>query len=498
MLEIINMVIKTGGGAFFSLLFGVLSTKVVAIFLGPSGTGLLSLLRQLRNTAQSVTTLNSRTALVQGIAHAEGNAKTEYGIVTSVLIGGFTLMIAALILVFAESVGQFTFGDSLENSTELVRWLVLPVVLGSILIYLQSLLNGFRHIGLLVVSQIAVSITTFLIIYPVVILVIGGSNLAFIGMMTFSTLIGVIVSGYFLIRELGKLQISTIQEVICHYKVFRPHATYFLTFAFATLISGSAMTWSILIVRSLINSNLGLEAAGFFDVAWTLSMTYVTLVLSSFGTYYLPTLSQLKSINERLILINRVFRLALALVVPLITAVILLKPLAINLLYSDEFLDAINIVRWMLIGDYLKSTSWVFGVTITAFADKKALLISEIGWYLGFVVMVYFSLTSLAWLEGVGIAFLVMYLFHLCYTSWYARSVHQLKFSNKQILLWVSGLAIILSASYLSWDLRIIRWWSSFLLILVSVCFSYFSLTGEERVEIVNAIFSRISRYKAK
>ena len=40
------------------------------------------------------------------------------------------------------------------------------------------------------------------------------------------------------------------------------------------------------------------------------------------------------------------------LIVPLVVTTIVLKPAVVRLLYSPAFLPALEIMRWMLIGDY--------------------------------------------------------------------------------------------------------------------------------------------------
>jgi PST family polysaccharide transporter len=97
-------------------------------------------------------------------------------------------------------------------------------------------------------------------------------------------------------------------------------------------------------VRSLVAREGGMSSAGIFDAAWTLSMTYVTLITTAFGTYYLPALSGLDNRAHRQELMQRMFRFVTVLIVPLILGVIVLKPLLLQILFSAEFLPAISLI----------------------------------------------------------------------------------------------------------------------------------------------------------
>ena len=139
----------------------------------------------------------------------------------------------------------------------------------------------------------------------------------------------------------------------------REHVRHFFSIALTTLVTGFVGTGSVLAVRAMFVHYGGLPAAGIFDAAWMLSMTYVMLALGSFGTYYLPTLSGVKDPAARVALIQRFLRATIMLGIPLIVGVIVFKPLLIHLLYSEEFRPALTIIRWMLIGDYLKSLTHI-------------------------------------------------------------------------------------------------------------------------------------------
>ena len=377
MRELLSAVFKTGSGSFSILILGVLTTKIFAVLLGPSGVGVLSLLRQTRDTLLTLTTFQGNTALVQGLASKSREEQEQYRLVVLLILAISTLLTIIALWFLSPNIANLTFSQSDPETIFMVRLLALPIIFGTGIMYFGAVLNGYRAIGRLAVVQVSVALVTFLLAYPTAYLVGGRSPVYFLLMMTLSSATGLIIAFIF-VRRAGWLPDTKLIQRGRTREIFVPHVSYFLSFGIVTLITGVSTTWTILLIRSLIVSQQGLEAAGIFDVAWTLSMIYITMVLTSFGTYYLPTLSQAKETKERTTLIRRVLRLTIIFIIPILTAMIVLKPLVIRLLYSAEFLPALALLRWMLIGNFLRASSWVFGVTIRASADKQALILSEL------------------------------------------------------------------------------------------------------------------------
>jgi O-antigen/teichoic acid export membrane protein len=491
MREIVLAVIKTGGGSFLTLLFGMIATKVFAINLGPEGIGLFSLLRQTRDSFRTFATFNSNTALVQGIASRQGEERRKYVSVTSAIMLLGTGLTALALISFAPQIARVVLHQEDSTSISLIRWLSIPVALSIGVFYLSGMLNGYRAIGRLALVQVISAAATLLLAYPTALLVKQGHSLAFIGMMVISSAFGLGLAFLFLQRSgwmpsfhgIGPKDIDTGES-----------ARSYFSFALTTLIAGLASTWSNLAIRSMVVAQGGIVEAGIFDVAWTLSMMYIMLVLSSFGTYYLPTLSQTREMYARHDLIRRVFRLTLLIAIPIIMSIIVLKPLVIRILYSEEFLASTKIIRWMLIGDYFKSTSWVFSITITAFADKKTFLMSELLWNLGFLSLSAISLFLFRSLEGVGLSFALMYIAYLFFAFFYVWGHHNFIPERKLVLRWLIGLLLIAGASFCTWLDTYIKWSLVLFWLGLALAYSWFSLKSMERTQFFHLLSSNLRR----
>lgn len=379
---------------------GVVASKIMAVIIGPAGIGLYSMLNQVNQSASLFGTAGGSPALIQGTASRQGRSRDNY------LITVFWIFIAAGIITSIAIIGlapwltQFVLGESNESDIWLIRWLALPIILSVILGYLSGVLNGFRAIGRLAMVQIVAAAVNAGLALPVSHFVKIGYPIAFIGLLSLMYAAAIVLSLVFAKRKgwLSSLRARGFRPFI-----ERDSARHFFLIAATTMVTAVFASIILLVVRSLIVSHSGLSGAGIFNVAWTFGFAYAMLVLGSFGTYYFPTLSLTHDKRARIDLMRKMFRVSTLLIVPLLVLAILLKPLLVQLFYSSDFLESLQTLRWMLVGDYLKTASWVMSMPIIAYADMKTFLWTEVTWWSGFLVLSAISIQGYGEMQGVGL-----------------------------------------------------------------------------------------------
>jgi O-antigen/teichoic acid export membrane protein len=485
MSEIIKAIFKTGSSSVITIILGVVSTKVLAVVLGPSGIGLYSLINQTLTTASTAGTMGGSTALVQGLASKQGTEKDNYLVTVFWIYICGAMVIALGLFLFSPLIAQTVFASNDEKTINLVRWMALPVSLIILYSYFVSLLNGFRAIGSLAMGQIIVSVVTVFLIYPVSKLVSSGYITAFIWMISISTIGGIVFCLIIVHRE------KWLNPLIANFipKFDKGSVKHFYYIASTTLITGLITAGTLLIVRTMIIRYGGFSSAGIFDIAWMLSMNYMLLLLSSFGTYYLPTLCGINDIPARNTLMQDLFRITLLLVIPLIITVIVLKTLVINILYTDEFMPALKIIRWMLIGDYFKASSWILAMPMLAYGDMKPVFWTELLWNMGFLILSYIGIFYFSDMQLIGTAFFIMYAIYFVYTIFYAQSKHNVSLTRNIIAHWVFGLVLIIFASWKTWIDTQVNWVPAILWIVVAIGFSWMTLNKGERSKLIKIIY---------
>ena len=490
MRKLIFAVLKTGTSSLVSLVLNLVSVKVIAVMLGTSGVGLYSMIRQTVLT-MAVIGLGGQTSLVQGIASKSGVDRDNFirTVFWLFLLGGLFSILT--IEVFATDIASLLFGNRAGDLTSLIRWLALPVFLSIMYTYLKGVMNGFREIGRLALVEALGPLVVLSLVYPVCSMVDKGYLLAFVWMMSASQFL-MLLSGL-LICSKQRLLIPIFQFP----SIDKGNSQHFFKIAGTTFITGLMGMVSILAVRSIVTREAGLHEAGLFDLAWSLSGNYVMLLLSSFGTYYMPTLSAANDDADRSVLIGQVVKFSVLLMVPLIAAVVLMKPLLVVLFYSKEFLPSLELVRWMLIGDYLKVTSWVLAIPVLARLDMKTYFYTESFWYIGFVVLSAVSILGYGDLQGIGGAFIALY---LCLAAYYARYVQKLYvhcIDAKLLMIWLTGLLIVLAVSWQNWEVTAVNWRSCIFWLVGCCAFLWFSFDKKDKSKVLAIVRNRLRKEDA-
>ena len=487
MRSLLKATLKTGGASAGNLLLGAITMKVIAVILGPTGIGLYTLIRQTAEFSRRLGTVGGEAALVQGLASRKGEGQEKYLITTFWIFVMGCLAIIVGLLVFAPWISLFVFDRGDQQTINLIRALSLPAALSVIATYLGGVINGFRAIGLLALLQVLGAAAMALLAYPVSRLVEVGYPTAFIVMVSAPLVVDIAIGTWCALRAGWLTPLFRDPRLYLDLDSFR----HFFSLAGAMLIVGLLAEGMGLALRSLVVHYDGLHGAGVFAVAWSLSMTYVMLVLSSFGTYYLPTLSQTEEPSERVTLIRQVLRLTTLLAVPLVIGVIVLKPLAIQVLFSSEFLPSLEIMRWMLIGDYFKVTAWVLAMPTLAYADMKVWSCAELLLWGGLLVVTFTALFAFDSIQGIGVGFLLVNAVDLAYFLYYVRSRHGFRPTRSVMVPWFVGLALVVGASWHTWSDTQVNWLVASLWIGAAVMLSWLSLAQDERKEVWRTLLRR-------
>ena len=105
-----------GGVQFFTILISVIRTKLIAVFIGPAGMGIIALLNSTLGVISGISSLGIETSAVKNISEKYKNEdlNTVSGIISIVRkIVFFTGILGMLlVIVFSKTLSIITFGDS--------------------------------------------------------------------------------------------------------------------------------------------------------------------------------------------------------------------------------------------------------------------------------------------------------------------------------------------------------------------------------------------------
>lgn len=395
-----------GIASILHILFGMLRIKIAAVLLGPAGVGLIGLLQNLMNTGSIMAGLGMDTVGTRNIAAATANGSpTDVDRTRSFLfwgLAGMGLVGGAFFAVLRAPLSEFILGDRRwENE---VGWVAFGLALSVAATGQVALLNGLRRVPLLALLKIATSILATCM-GTVALLIWGNAGMV---LFVISLPLANFAVGLVLTNRIPKNSAAPIslQELL--------RGTVSLArLGSPLMVGGIATLVGQLVVRSIVQQQLGIEALGLFEASWMISMTYLGFVLSAMATDYFPRLSgTIRDHAAATQLVNDQTEVALILVGPILLLLMGLAPDVISLLYTAEFGKAAEILRWQILGDLLKVLSWPLAFVLLASGQNRAFLLAEAGAAIVFVVVVWIDLPILGPI-GTGVGFLALYLFYL-------------------------------------------------------------------------------------
>ena len=134
----------------------------------------------------------------------------------------------------------------------------------------------------------------------------------------------------------------------------------------------------LIVIRRLLVEHSGVELASYWEGYSRLSIFMSGLAISSISLYYLPKLVEANTGQEILSVILWGVKFLFAVALPLILLIFLFGSDVISLLYTKNFLKAIFLLKWELLGTFLKLLSFTVSFIMIAKKLSTVFVLSEL------------------------------------------------------------------------------------------------------------------------
>jgi enterobacterial common antigen flippase len=403
-----NQILKSssivGGAQVVNILVGMIRTKFVSVLLGPAGVGLQGMYSTIISLISTLTSLGINGSGVRDVAQAYGNGDPEHvakTILTLRRMVWLTGLAGTLILIIlAIPIDMYTF-KSTEHSLSLML-LSVTLLFGSIAGGHSALIQGVRRIGdlarMTVIGSMAGSIIGISFYY------MYGIN-GIVPAMIVMSLFNMITNWWFA----KKIQLA---KVIMTWRQIFIHASGLVKLGIALMLSGLVSTFVAYFTKTLVSRQIGLEAVGIFQTAFALAGMFMDFVLQAMGADFYPRLTAASSDHQEMNhIINEQTEIGLLLAVPGLIASIVLAPWIILIFYTDQFLPAVDMMRWFVFGCLGKVISWPMGFILLAKGYGRLFFASEITFGITHIILIWIGL-KLFGLLGVAVAFVLLYVLY--------------------------------------------------------------------------------------
>lgn len=394
-----------------NILVGLIRMKAAAVLLGPAGVGLVGILQNLMATASTVSSLGFSNVGTRQIAEANGSGRQQdVDAARRALFWGTLLLAVVGSAVFWALRGPIATGILDDSSLKVdVGWLALGVALTVAAGSQGALLNGMRRIG---------DIARVRILSSIVGMAVGVAGLYALGRGGLLLFILAAPLASFVVSHIYVARLPAVQSPATPITQLAGQWRTLARLGFAFMVAALVSTVGQLVVRAMVQNQLGAEDLGYFQAAWAISMTYIGFVLGAMTTDYYPRLTAVIHDHEQANrLVNEQTEVAILLAGPVLLAMLALVPWVLTLLYSSEFAPAATVLRWQILGDVLKVVSWPLGFIIVAAGAGRLFVLTESTAMVVFVLVTWLALPFLG-IEATGVGFFVMYLVYLPLVFW--------------------------------------------------------------------------------
>jgi enterobacterial common antigen flippase len=474
-----------GGSQVITILLGFIRTKSLAVLLSPSGVGLIGLYTSIIGTIGIFAGMGIGNSGVRQIAEAVGTGDEERIARTIISLRRVVIILgvagAVILAVCACPISKLTFGSTF-HAWDLV-FLSIIIFFGAVSGGQAALIQGMRRVDHLAALSILGALFGTLFSVPFVFF-FGQQGIVPFFIAASAASIG---TSWWFARRIK------VTQIIMPWKKIWREARCLLKLGVVFMATGVMTSGTMYVIQVIVARNIGLDAVGLFQAATTLSTLYIGVILGAMGADFYPRLTAVANDNIAVNrLVNEQAEVGLLLALPGIVFTLAFAPLILQILYSTKFLAANDVLRWYILGIFLRVICWPLGYIIIAKGKGVVFFWTEtianslhIGLVWGGVL--FFGLA------GAGIAFFVMYILYTILIIFVARRLSGFTWSGNNgrrmfYALPLVGLMFLISHTLTeSWSMLL-----GGLLTIITILFSLKSLHAIVGPMDIKNIFSKV------
>ncbi|KIA99665.1 hypothetical protein OA88_19085 [Flavobacterium sp. JRM] len=337
---------------------GLITSKLLAVFVGPSGMALIGNLRNFISSAEGVSTLGFQNGIVKYISENENNKKELEKIIFTLVISFLvvTSLLSTLIFLFSDYFCYKIFGNNLQYAIVLnVVALVLPW--NAISILFLSILNGLGKYNKVIYANISANILCTLLSFVLIFYfrTIGG----FFSIVLVPVIL-VFTTSIYLPKEIKTFRRLNFYEF--DFKILKNFSSFSLMVLPPIILSPIFK----LKTRIFLINNIGLDQAGFWEAITKISNLYLLFVGTIVSVYFYPQLIKANGIIETKKILRSFYKFILPIFILGTFLVYFSRSIIIKILFTDEFSPVSELFFLQLIGDVFGVCGLILGFLLIA------------------------------------------------------------------------------------------------------------------------------------
>jgi O-antigen/teichoic acid export membrane protein len=337
---------------------GLITSKLIAVFVGPSGMALMGNLRNFISSVEGVSTLGFQNGIVKYISENENNKKVLKKIISTLLISFLIVafFLSILIFIFSDYFCYKIFGNNFRYSIVLnVVALVLPW--NAISILFLSILNGLGKYNKVIYANIIANVLCVLLSF---VLIFYFRTIGAFFSVVFVPVILVFVTSFYLPEEIKSFIRIKFYEF--DFKILKNFSSFSLMVLPPTILSPIFK----LKTRIFLIDNVGLDQAGFWEAITKISNLYLLFVSTIVSVYFYPQLIKANGIAETKKIILSFYKFILPVFILGMFLIYFSRIIIVKILFTDEFFPVSELFFWQLTADVFGICGLILGFLLIA------------------------------------------------------------------------------------------------------------------------------------
>jgi O-antigen/teichoic acid export membrane protein len=395
-----------------NFILGIISLKVISVYLGTSGMALTGSFRNFTTLFKSLSTNGFSQSLIKLFVENKEDKK-ESSVVISTFFWLFIIVsvfLGILIILFSEPISYFVLRNDEYAFYIKIFGLILPFV--ALQSFMTSVFNGLLWFKKIVFLQIVSSVVVF--IATVSLIYYHRLEGAFIAIALADFIL-------FLIVLFVAFQNKAFLQFDLQYIIAKKHLSVVRDFSIMALLSGIIVPLNFILIRNLIIDYHSIQQAGIWDAVNRISGFYMLFFTTGLSFYYIPKLSSIHTNAAFKSELKNYFKTIIPIFMLLVLLFFFLKDLLIQIALTEEFQEVKKLLFWQLFGDFLRLLTLAFGYQILVKTMMKKYIAVELLFNISYFVLSYFMIQKSA-VTGALQAYCIANFITFCLVFWMFRN----------------------------------------------------------------------------
>lgn len=387
---------------------GIISTKLISIYVGLNGISLLEYFRNFTSIAESTSQMGLQNGIIKQIANSKQKEQEQKIFSTALVITSISTFITiSLCVIFNKLLQHYLFHSTIFEVSFFTFLLILPST--SLQMLIINTLNGKQLLKKIIwINSIGYLINIFL---SYVLIKNGGLQGALFQIAITPLIINVFTWFY------SKKSLDNISFSFAFFD--KNIAKNLLGFTLMNLVSSILTPFSFIFIRNCIDNLIGETEAGIWSSIIRISVFYMMFISSICSLYFFPLLSKEENFSAQKSIFVEYYKKFIPIIGITLSVLYFSESIIIPLLFTKDFLVLTEYFYLQLIADFIRSCALIFGYQIIAKRNITFFIFSEIISVGGKMILTYLYIQNMG-LYGVFIANIISIFIYLILVGYYS------------------------------------------------------------------------------